>query len=205
MSYTKPDPYEVMDVYCLDQRAYFPVFRRPGRQRFGRQAFESHFMAYQYGQWVTARYIRIIRQQEKTMAQYSGAGWIEHEMHHGDADFKISPLGKAVADLLGELFQGIYHLDLGALHRVDWANDHHVSVSIGWKDWSTYDFNLLTKLVFLAHHMALRVELEPSRNQYVRLIFHQRKRTGNGWERHPTLREAVAAFEQSVSLPEYQD
>jgi hypothetical protein len=205
MSYTKPDPYEVMDVYCLDQRAYFPVFRRPGRQRCGRLAFETPLMAYQYGLWVTARYIRIFRKKEKTMAQYSGAGWVVNEMHHGDADFKISPLGKAVADLLGELFLGIYHLDMGALHRVNWNDDHHISIVIGWKDWSTFDNDLLSRLVFLAHHLALRVDLDPRANNYLMLTFFQRKRSGSGWDRHPTLRQAVAAFEQSVSLPEYED
>lgn len=139
------------------------------------------------------------------MTQYSGSGWIKESMHHDNKEFSISPLGEAVADLLGELFCGIYHVDAGALRRVDWANNHHVSISIGWKDWATCDFDLLTRLVFLAHRMALRVSMEPTRSKYVRLLFHQRTRRGSGWQRHPTLAEAVATFEQNVSVPEYQD
>jgi len=139
------------------------------------------------------------------VSKHSGAGWIESEMHYGDKNFKISPLGRAVADLLGELFLGIYHLDLGSLHRVEWDNDHHISIVIGWKDWSTFDNNLLTRLVFLAHHTALRVDLDPRANNYLMLTFYQRKRSGSGWDRHPTLREAVDIFEQTVDLPEFRD
>lgn len=134
---------------------------------------------------------------------YAGADWVEKEMHHAEKDFQISPLGRAVADFLGELFLGIYHLDMPALHKVEWGNNHHISVSIGWKDWATYDYDLLTRLVFLAHHMALRVELCPTRSQYVRLMFHQRTRKGAGFSSHPSLRQAVDKFESGVHIPEF--
>lgn len=139
------------------------------------------------------------------MPDFSGADWIEKEMYHGDKEFKISPLGRNVADFLGELFCGIYHLDLGALNRVEWGNTYFINISIGWKTWSTYDFDLLTRLVFLSHRMALRVELQPTRNQYIRLLFHQRKRSGGFSERMPTLAQAVKQFEELVSIPEYLD
>ncbi len=141
---------------------------------------------------------------EKLKMPYAGADWVENEMHHAEKDFKISPLGRAVADFLGELFLGIYHLDISALHKVEWGNNHHIIVSIGWKSWATYDYDLLTRLVFLAHHMALRVELQPSRNQYVRLMFHQKSRSGK-YESHPTLRQAVERFEAGVNIPEFVD
>ena len=139
------------------------------------------------------------------MPDFSGADWVEKEMYHGDKEFKISSLGRSVADFLGELFLGIYHLDMGALHRVEWSNPFVITVSIGWKCWSTYDFDLLTRLVFLSHRMALRVELEPRKNHYVRLMFHRRKRSGGFSERMPTLAQAVEMFESHVSIPEYQD
>ena len=139
------------------------------------------------------------------MAKYSGADWIESSLKYWHPDMQVSPLGRNVADLLGELFYGIYHLDGGALSRVVWNDTHHIQVSIGWNIWATVDSDNLTRLVFLAHHMALRVDLEPSRNQYVRLLFYRRVRSGRYYQRHPSLDDAVAAFKENVSIPEYQD
>ena len=108
-----------------------------------------------------------------------------------------------MAEFLGELFFGIYHLVYKAIYKVDWSNTHHIEISIGWKDWSTTDFDRLTRLVFLAHHLALRVDLTPSTHQYMRLLFHLRCRTGNSYLKHPTLEDAVNHFIATVSVPEY--
>lgn len=103
---------------------------------------------------------------------------------------KISPLGEQVADLLGDLFVGLYHLD-GA-GKVDWANALYIEVRVSHKDWATFDSNLLTKLVFLAHDRCLRASINPRSPQALTLLFHQRQREGGVWERHPTLEQAVA-------------
>lgn len=119
-------------------------------------------------------------------------------------DVILSPLGRSVADLLGELFYGIYHLDKKTLYKPDWASDHHIDVVIGWHSLSTFDYDELTRLVFLAHHMALRVSIKAATHNYLELMFHQRGRTGGFSGRHPTLDDAVATFKQNVSLPEYE-
>lgn len=101
----------------------------------------------------------------------------------------LSPLGEQVADLLGDLFSGLYHLD-GA-EKVDWANGHHIEVRIAHKEWGSFDSNLLTKLVFLAHDRCLRVSMNPRSHYALTLLFHQRQRDGGVWERHPTIEQAL--------------
>ena len=134
---------------------------------------------------------------------YAGSEWVEGFLSNVKPEVKMSELGLAVADFLGELYLGIYHLRESSLERVDWSNQHHIVITIGHKDWSTVDFNTLTRLVFLAHHMAIRVELVPVANGYMRVLFHQRNRDGDLYHRHPTLDEAVATFKEHVCLPEY--
>jgi hypothetical protein len=133
---------------------------------------------------------------------YAGAEWLQAQLKYVHPEITLSPLGVNVANLLGELFLGLYHLDHKALYRAEWDNTHHIIVSIGWQDWSTVDFDKLTRLVFLAHWMALRVNLEGSKSHYIRLMFHQRSRLGDSYQRHPTLDEAVQTFKDRVSLPQ---
>ncbi len=136
--------------------------------------------------------------------KYAGADWVEGNLKYWKkGGLKMSELGVRVADLLGELFNGIYHLDDKQLAKVEWDNDHHICFSLGWRSLATTDFNDLTRLVFLAHHLSLRVEIEASTHNFLRFIFHPRKRSGAGYGKHPTLDEAVMAFKKNVSLPEY--
>jgi hypothetical protein len=138
------------------------------------------------------------------MSEYAGSNWIELQY----PEKAMSPLGKNVADLLGELFQGIYPLDHKALSRVDWSNNNFIELSLGWHSMATTDFDELTRLVFLAHHMAIRVSIEASTHKYLKFIFHQRNRNGGLSARHPTLDEAVAQFRVDMvhaDIPEYQD
>jgi hypothetical protein len=135
------------------------------------------------------------------MAKYSGSEWVQGNIHAKGQ--QMSQLGKDVADLLGELFYGIYHISPKSLSKVDWSNPHWVEITIGYKDFSTTDFDDLTRLVFLAHHTAIRVSLDAVARQHIRLIFHRRERVGHYSSRHPYLDEAVKRFKDNVSLPEY--
>lgn len=104
----------------------------------------------------------------------------------------ISPLGEAVAALWHDALGQLYRLD-GAERRVDWGNPYVIVIKWGFRDLSTFDGGILTRLVFLAHDRAIRVEVQPSSHRYVTLLFHQRGREGGQSHRHPTLEEAVAA------------
>lgn len=136
---------------------------------------------------------------------YSGAEWMKKNYKYAHPEAVFSDLGCAVADLLGELFYGIYHIDNRALMKVDWTNKSYIEISIGWQDWSTVDFDNLTRLVFLAHHQALRVNLTPVKYGYMRLLFHQRTRSGGSWQRCPRLEDAYSKFFASCSLVEVVD
>lgn len=133
------------------------------------------------------------------MANYAGADWLQKSLGIKN----ISPLGKSVADLLGELFAGIYHIDTSRLRAVDWSNNDYILISLYVSGFSTFDYDNLTRLVFLAHHLAIRVEVRPCNFQYLRLLFHQRNRSGNYFLHHPTLDQAVANFKKHVSIPEF--
>jgi hypothetical protein len=151
------------------------------------------------------------------MTNHSGADWIKAQLPYINKDRKgipanqnaeMSPLGEAVANLLGELFYGIYHLDHKALYKVDWRNNVFIEFSLGWKQLATTDFDELSRLVFLAHHMAIRVSIEASARKHLKLLFHQRYR-GEGLgisKAHPTLDQAVAAFKAEMEkneVPEF--
>ncbi len=138
---------------------------------------------------------------------YAGADWLQEQLdalhkinpkkHH---EMRLSPLGRKAADFLGEWLYGIYHLSQKELFKVDWNNHNHIEISIYCSSLSTYDFNDLTRLVFLAHAMALRVQIEPSTHHHLRLMFHKRTHGKSDGKTlyHPTLDEAVRLFMQTA-------
>lgn len=130
---------------------------------------------------------------------FDSVGWLKAELGVSKPISKpMSPLGEAVAKMLGILFYGIYHLDLKSLRKVDWSNQQWIEISLGHKTLATADFDELTRLVFLAHHFSVRIEISASTRNYIKLIFHQRERAGSYTNRHPRLSEAVSRFEQDM-------
>jgi len=121
------------------------------------------------------------------MNLYAGSDWIRKSLGVKD----ISPLGEAVADLVGQVFLGIYHLPTAALKKVEWDDDYIIRLVIG-KSLCTVDNNELTRLVVLAHDRLIRVDIEGAAPRYLRLIFHQRTaREGSLTERCPTMEEHI--------------
>jgi hypothetical protein len=140
------------------------------------------------------------------MTRYQGADWMQRQLSalnqinpRKHPDRKLSSLGVKVADFLGEWQFGIYHLHQKELLKVDWSNSHHIEISMFSSAMSTFDFNDLTRLVFLAHEMALRVQVSPSTHNHMRIIFHERTHgPGDGnLLHHPTLDAAVNLFKQT--------
>ena len=127
-----------------------------------------------------------------TKAGFQGSGWVKAALKPKE----MSELGEKVADLLGDLFAGIYHLDDDKLKNVDWGSTHHIEYPLGWKQLSTYNNSLLTLLVLMAHQRALRVTIAPRSNKYITLLFHPRKSgmEHDFFERHPTIEEAINTF-----------
>lgn len=110
----------------------------------------------------------------------------------------LSPLGESVADLLGSLYSDIYHLDRSALFhkRTNWAAVNHIEIVL-WGQFSTFDGDRLTQLVFLAHDRCLRVTVEGAASGYLRITFHPKTREGNSFDRHPTIEQALEKWQSS--------
>lgn len=67
----------------------------------------------------------------------------------------------------------------------------------GWEinhygELATFDFNNLTRLIFLAHDKCIRVSVMSSGPRMVKIALHKRDtRTGSIMERHPTIENAL--------------
>ena len=104
----------------------------------------------------------------------------------------MSPLGCEVANILGQVWAGLYHLDERALERADWSDLRWISVIIRHQDLATWDFNHLTQLVVLCHDRMIRMSIEGCGPRATRLSFWQRtSRTGSSSSRMPTIEEHV--------------
>ena len=124
--------------------------------------------------------------------KHAGAEWVASSLRVAD----MSPLGVEVADLLGDVYDGIYHIQGRALGKVDWSNPYCIVLvmpAIGAL--ATYDSNRLTRLVVLSHDRMIRVSIEPCNPTHLRLMFHKRHtREGCMGERMPTLEDHVAGI-----------
>jgi hypothetical protein len=133
--------------------------------------------------------------------KFAGADWLE------SCGKTLSPFGAEVADILGQVFQGIYHIDSEVLHkRCQWDNERYIEVVMPDSTncgLSTYDFNNLTTLVVLCHDRCVRLSIYAAAPNRLRLMFHKREgRTGSINEKHPTLEEAVRGIRERRGLGE---
>ena len=88
---------------------------------------------------------------------------------------------------------------------------HHIPSKVkpwgsGWcvnhnGDLSTFDFDKLTRLVFLAHDRCVRVSIQQGGPGSVKIMIWQRyARTGSMSERHPTIDEALELWRKNHPL-----
>jgi hypothetical protein len=124
------------------------------------------------------------------MNVYTGSEWVAARR-----DCKqLSPLGVAAADFLGDVYLGIYHINARALAKVDWSAKDCVDITLG-DDLATYDSDMLTRMVVLAHDRMLRVEIRGIGPGYLRLRISQRATRdpkASVYERHPSLEDHAA-------------
>jgi hypothetical protein len=124
--------------------------------------------------------------------KYAGADWVEY-----NALEPISPIGRQVADILGQVFRGIYHIDKD-IRRADLTKDYVAMTISASRDFSTFDTSLLTELVVLCHDACIRLEIQTAGPRYFRLLFHQRKREGQMYERMPTMEEHIKMIRENI-------
>lgn len=113
-----------------------------------------------------------------------------------------SETGLRVAELL-ERWQGLHHMESSAMKKVNWSNTLYQTVvlsSIGTPGGAlaTFDFDDLTRLVFLAHDLCIRVSIEPCNPKHLRLMFHPRRERDGGMSiRHPTIETALERWREN--------
>jgi hypothetical protein len=115
---------------------------------------------------------------------------------------EVSPFGESVACLLGDLYRGIYHINDSALFhkRVEWHSNHHIEIVLGGV-MASFDGNLLTRLVVLAHDRCIRVSVSAASPDYFRLLFHPRVRSSKlNTAKHPTLEEHIEWIREGVKV-----
>jgi hypothetical protein len=113
---------------------------------------------------------------------HAGADWIESSLKK-----KCSPLGREVADLLGDVYGGIYHMNHGSLERASWGDNYCVEVTL-CGDLATVDQSHLTCLVVFAHDRMIRINLFGVGPRCIRAQFHQRfVRDGSIMDYCPTI------------------
>jgi len=119
----------------------------------------------------------------------AGSDWLRRRRK------ELSPFGERVADLLGELYFGIYHIDREVL-KADFSRPTRiiVTVSDGRGSFATYDDSLLTHLVLLAHEKNIRASVRAATHGYLQLEFMEVSRKGFFADRHPTLAESIKRF-----------
>ena len=140
----------------------------------------------------------------KKKLEFAGADWVELSMRVRN----MSRLGRKVADILGVVYAGIYHIDQRALDKGDWSHQGYIEIKLR-DTLSTYDLDRLTALVIACHDAAVRVEIDGNSWHMLLLRFHERKRESDSmWERHPTIEQVVAGWReqfQGALLYENQD
>ena len=104
-------------------------------------------------------------------------------------------------DFFGELYYGKHHIPKGGLHEfgTGWSVNHY-------GDLATFDFDTLTRLVFLCHDWCVRGEIQQSGPGMVKICIWQRQhRAGRMFERHPTLEDALSVWRKKHVPREHED
>lgn len=105
-----------------------------------------------------------------------------------------------VMDIVGMVGCGIYNSPICSVDKIDWKYGFN-GVSLTWhRDMATFDFDQLTRLVFLCHEARIRCSVEAVAPRLMRLSFWQRVASGDMAVRHSNLDEAVAAFREYLPL-----
>lgn len=92
-----------------------------------------------------------------------------------------------------EFYGGEHHFPKGGVKQ--FGNGFCVIHDQG--DLATYDFDKLTRLVFMGHDKCMRVGVHPNAFKTLRIAIWKRQREGGMSSRHPTLEQAIESFRKS--------
>ncbi len=124
---------------------------------------------------------------------FAGADWITQTLTYSKPVRVPSPFGRLVADILGQVYRGIYHIpEQTLLHpRTKWEHDRHIEVIVR-NELATYDAPELTFLVVLCHEAGVRLSIHGANIGYLCLMFSKRSHTATSFAtRHPRMEQAL--------------
>lgn len=127
----------------------------------------------------------------------------DHDLAHLRCYYQgeVSEIGVKVLKICSRVFGGLHNTNSNTLEKTDWSNKNLISITT-FHSFSTFDDTRLTQLIFCAHDFAVRIEIQPCNFRYFRILFHQRKRTGASYERHPSLEDAVKSWRKAFDYKE---
>lgn len=92
-------------------------------------------------------------------------------------------------DFFAELYYGEHHIPTEVR---PWGSGYFVAHKHG--DIATYDFNMLTRLVLMAHDKCIRASIAPHTIGSFKICIFQRDRTGGFSKEHPTIEQAIEDY-----------
>jgi len=107
---------------------------------------------------------------------------------------EVSELAKNVLIIISNLYRGLHNAPYRFLDTFPLKETFYIPFELKGT-LATFDFDTLTRLVFLAHDLAVRVEIQSTRKHCTLIYFHQRTHNNikdfKSTENHPTLEQAV--------------
>lgn len=117
------------------------------------------------------------------------ADWLKQSLKKEPSKF-----GEEVANILGFVWQGLYHLSQTSLNKVNWKDERYMTINVPY-GLATWDRNELTELVVLCHDSLIRLEIRPNM-RYLELCFAKRVSIEDAKDMpickgHPTIEEQI--------------
>lgn len=106
---------------------------------------------------------------------------------------KCSSLVKKTLTIFSILYRGLHNVPSSLLGKIKFDEKFCIEYELKGT-LATCDFNTLTRLVFAAHDLAIRVELTSTTKHCIQMYFHERQHRDvdfDGGIDHPTLEQAV--------------
>jgi len=128
--------------------------------------------------------------------EHRAIAWFESQYKYKTGqEIKLNAFQQKVVVMLDRCLGGIHNFPGNLFYQgkgdpLPWSRPEFVEVTI-YKALSTYDFNELTYMVIMCHDDTIRMQITPCNMQYLTLMFHERKREGSNFERHPTIEQAI--------------
>ncbi len=99
------------------------------------------------------------------MSDHAGAAWLQEQFDYIPElrGKTLSPLACTVADILGTVYAGLYHIE--GIARQDWFNSAGVFIQIPG-ELATFDASHLAGLVILCHDAAIRFAVSAGRKPW---------------------------------------